>query len=234
MKCTSCSVKLIANKKAYRAWKIVLQEDIDVASKFFKKNIQKDMLFCFKCRMIIARQKHSFKKQSREAVFSPLSPLSESSATTSSASSSVSSEYFNYNVDSEYTKIEMPCSTYSEKYCIVCGSTSNRMRIPRDVRFNAYIHYKLYIPPNIRCCSEHYLNNHLYTECYQLIKIISNISIVETDDLKWLLSKSSSIIRNNSLLNSFNNKLISDENCKSITGLKKDDFPACEKVDGTV
>ena len=99
--------------------------------------------------MIIARQKHSFKKQSREAVFSPLSPLSESSATTSSASSSVSSEYFNYNVDSEYTEIEMPCSTYSEKYCIVCGSTSNRMRKPRDVRFNAYIHYKLYIPPKI-------------------------------------------------------------------------------------
>ena len=120
-------------------------------------------------------------------------------------------------------EIEKSCSTYSENHCIVCRSSQNRNRIADEARFDAFCNKNLFIPPNTRCCKRHYLNNTLYTDCYRNISIVSNTSLIEINDLMWLLNKSTALRKNN-LLSSFNDRSITSDGCKSVTGLTKDQF----------
>ena len=121
--------------------------------------------------------------------------------------------------------MDIPCSTSSEKYCIVCKSTDSRNRVPNLVRFNAFSKSNIYIPKNVRCCKTHYLNSlMLYQDCIERIVRVSNISVIPVDDLKWLLTESVSRLSKSTILQSFTDHTISGDDCLAITGLGKDNF----------
>ena len=151
------------------------------------------------------------------------SPTSSSSSAETSSLSSLDT-FSKIDKIKEFVEVDKQCSTYSENKCIVCQSTKNRCRITDEVRLDAYFRLDLFIPPGTRCCKKHFLNNRLYDDCYQSIKIVSLVSLISVDDLMWFLNKSINSSRKNTLLQCFNDKSISSNQCKSITGLTIDQY----------
>ena len=151
---------------------------------------------------------------------------SPSSLSTQSTSSSVFAPIsVSNNCDrTNLIEIEKPSSTYSQKYCIVCRSTDNRNVITDEARLDAFIRFNLFIPKNSRGCKEHFLNNRLYTNCYETISIISNTSLLTPEELMWFLNKTTNSLQKNNLLLSFNNRSITSDSCKSVTGLTESQF----------
>ena len=209
-------------KSAVVFWRIIKTEDILAAKKLFKKVIKDNDLFCKKCKRLIFKRKCLIKKK----VILPPSSSSSSSSPSSSLSSTSSS--FRVieppNRITDYTDIDIPCCTASQRYCIVCGTEKERARIPNLVRYQTYLRYNFYIPKEVRCCKTHYLNNIIYEDCFSRIKPVANSSLVPIEDLKWILEESLSRSTKSPLLQSFSEKSISDQNCKSISGLCKEHF----------
>ena len=231
MKCTNC-LKSLTDKKARKKFYLTVDEDFKIAESIFSKTlIDSNSPFCKTCRQKVAKKKFNAKEQidlnsTLTNSSSTLSLSTQSSPTHSTSDFEVSNEYNmpKNEVNIETIELNIPCSTSSQQYCIVCKSKENRNRIPKLVRFNAFTLDKLYIPKDVRCCKEHYLNSKIYNYCIKKITLVSNVSIIPVDELKWLLNESVFRLSKSTILQSFSDETISDQDCLAITGLQKIDF----------
>ena len=189
MKCTNC-LKSLTDKKARKKFYLTVDEDFKIAESIFSKTlIDSNSPFCKTCRQKMAKKK--FKAKEQIDLNSTLTNSSSTLSLSTQSSPTHSTSDFEYNMPNNEVNIEtielnIPCSTSSQQYCIVCKSRENRNRIPKLVRFNAFTLDKLYIPKDVRCCKEHYLNSKIYNYCIKKITLVSNVSIIPVDELKWL------------------------------------------------
>ena len=121
-------------------------------------------------------------------------------------------------------EIDVHRCTSSEQSCIVCGKTSIRPIAPPLLRLNTYLKRHFYIPNKVRCCKDHYKYNNFLDDCFNRINTVEATSKIPIVDLNMFLSDSTKKSRKCGVLDSFNDKSVTDANCNSITGLKKGDF----------
>ena len=214
-KCVAC-LRTCAKNRKLKSWKINCSIDVTIASKLFEKRVVSGDIFCAKCRLKISREK--------------IAKKNEYSPSTSHSSSSPNSEILDtcttIREDAlEVIEVDVPCSAYTESRCVVCHSYSNRNRVPNILRLNTYIQNKLYLPRCVRSCKDHYVNNIFYAESVQRISKVSSSSLIPVDDFLWFFNETTKRAQTKStLLDSFDNLTISENDCHSITGLSKENF----------
>ena len=82
--------------------------------------------------------------------------------------------------------IEVPYNrvAVTERVCFVCGSSDARNRVPSEVRKQAFLKRRLFIPALNRCCPSHLIRNRLYDETLMQLRVAASSSMLTSEDVK--------------------------------------------------
>jgi len=154
---------------------------------------------------------------------------SEQSETTSSQStllsSTCSSQTLKHkNGDISFMIPGIPSIMSSENRCCVCMKKV-RNRIPFTAILDAFVKRRIHIPPNNRCCKEHFENGRFKDASLLKMKIENKNSFLTGKYVaKWMTLMANHCVRSQRTLDFGGDKQYDDRVYRMMLGVGKDDF----------
>ena len=117
--------------------------------------------------------------------------------------------------------IEVPYNRVAatERLCFVCNSTSQRYRVSRELREQAFLKRRLFIPKNNRVCPSHLIRNRLYEDDLMRLRVSSTSSLLDVEDVKEYMDMLATQA-GASMKDKVGTSSLTDEQIQSFTGLK--------------
>lgn len=155
----------------------------------------------------------------------PLQPSQQSKTESSSSQSQASSfnDPTNIVLDTERKQHELIVMPFkrvsaSHKFCCVCLEPNiNYVVVPFKARIQAFIHSRIFIPKNNRCCSEHLFKERFYIYEIPKLMVSSNTCTIDPEELVQFLNTLPNSC-NSSILDKTEDSDLFDERIQLLTG----------------
>lgn len=120
--------------------------------------------------------------------------------------------------EKEMVELSFPRPVSTHKYCFLCGKSLDISVVPFEARKQVFNKQRIFIPDGNRCCRDHLIKKRFYDDEITRIRVVSNASLVSTDDISRLLT-SISLSVDRTLVDQIGDFSISEERLVAFTGL---------------
>lgn len=223
---------------------ITSEEDARLYSDSSKKTVSVGDVLCGKCRLIIYNSKSNVASTSAASTLVECEGEQESGEhlavgeTSSNASFQQECEmnlpcssesdhddddddgddvFSHVAQNDEFIYVHIPRVVSTHKYCCICRSTTNLMRVPFEARYEAYTNIGIFIPEDNRCCCTHIIGKNFYNDELVHLRVVSNTSKMNSKEVAHFL-KSLSERAGMSLFDKIENDM-SENQIRILTGL---------------